>query len=66
MKASRKDASKIDRLSYSVDEIATAHGLSASFIRLEISRGRLRAIRAGRRVLIPRASLEAYFAAAEA
>lgn len=51
----------IERQSFSVIEVAEAHGLSPSFIRLEIARGRLRAMHAGRRVLIPRRSLDEYF-----
>jgi len=49
-----------DRLAYGVAELAQAIGVSKSLIRLEISRGRLRAVHAGQRVLIPAASIEAW------
>jgi excisionase family DNA binding protein len=45
-----------DRSSWSIEEVAKRNGLSAQFVRLEITRGRLRAKRVGRRVLILLAS----------
>ena len=48
------------RLAYGVGELAAMIGVSASFIRLEIVRGKLDTMRAGRRVLITRQSFEKY------
>jgi len=50
----------IERRAYSVDEIATALGVSAGFIRLEIARKNLSTVRAGRRVLILKDAFERY------
>jgi excisionase family DNA binding protein len=50
------------RLAFSIGEVAVALGVSASFVRLEIGRGKLKAKHAGRRVLIPRQALTAYMA----
>lgn len=44
----------VSRRAYSIAEVAIAYGLSKSFVRLEIARGRLKALRVGRRVVIPR------------
>ena len=41
------------RNAWSIAEVAKRNGLSRAFVRLEIARGRLRAKRMGRRVLIP-------------
>jgi excisionase family DNA binding protein len=49
-----------DRLTFGVIELANALGVCTGFVRLEISRGRLRAIKRGGRVLIPRLSVETY------
>jgi excisionase family DNA binding protein len=49
-----------DRLAYSLDEVANLAGLSVSFLRLEVARGRLRASRAGRRVLVSANELRSY------
>jgi excisionase family DNA binding protein len=46
-----------ERKAYSVAEIARQHGVSKAFVRLEIERGRLEAIRLGRRVLVPAESI---------
>ncbi len=56
---------KLPRMAYGIDEIAEALGVSGGFIRLELARGRLSAIRCGRRVLITRESFEKYSQAAE-
>ena len=40
------------RLAYSVLEVSRLTGLSASFVRLEIRRGNLRASKVGRRVIV--------------
>ncbi len=59
-------ASAPDRL-LSVDEAASALGLGRSLLYAEIGAGRLRSCRAGRRRLIPAASISDYIArAAEA
>jgi excisionase family DNA binding protein len=55
----------LPRVSYGIDEIAGALGVSASFIRLEIARKRLVSFRAGRRVLVPKSSFDAYTALAD-
>jgi len=49
-----------DRLAYAIEEVSQATGLSASFLRLEITRGNLKATRAGRRVLITSVELQRY------
>jgi len=41
------------RSAWSIREVARRNDLSAQFVRLEIARGKLRAKRIGRRVLIP-------------
>ena len=43
----------LERNALSVAETAATNGVSAGFIRLEIKRGHLKAVRAGRRVLVP-------------
>ena len=48
------------RLAWSVFETSSATGLSTGFIRKEIKAGRLRARRAGRRLLIMDADLRQY------
>ena len=52
--------SRAERLAYSLDEVAKMTGLSVSFLRLEVTRGRLRASRAGRRVLVSANELRSY------
>jgi excisionase family DNA binding protein len=49
-----------DRLAYGVQELAQRLGVSPSFVRLEIERGRLNSVRAGRRLLITRTEIERY------
>ena len=55
----------LPRVSYGIDEIAGALGVRASFVRLEIARKSLVSFRAGRRVLVPKASFDAYTALAD-
>jgi len=50
-----------DRVCFSVDEIAHAHGVSPALVRLEIARGNLRANRFGKRIVIPRDALDDYW-----
>jgi excisionase family DNA binding protein len=50
------------RMAFKVAEAASALGVSASFIRLEMSRGHLRATRLGRRVVLTKSELERYLA----
>lgn len=47
-----------DRLAYSVKEAAEALGVSEWIVREEIYRGRIFALNIGRRLIIPRWSLE--------
>jgi excisionase family DNA binding protein len=48
----------LERNALSVAETAATNGVSAGFIRLEIKRGHLKAVRAGRRVLVPVRAIE--------
>jgi excisionase family DNA binding protein len=48
------------RVSYTVDETAAATGLSPRSVRRAIWAGELRALRAGRRVLIPADAISEY------
>jgi excisionase family DNA binding protein len=50
-------SSQTQRLAYSVREAAESLGVSARTIVREIQRGRIRAIRIGRRVVVPAQSL---------
>ena len=50
----------VRRLMLSVDECAQAVGLSPRFVRMLIQRGQLRAIRIGKRVLVPVEELERF------
>lgn len=56
----------LKRLSYSIDEVAAMTGLSPRFVRTEVWAGRLRSIKAGRRVLIPARAIEEYLDALSA
>jgi excisionase family DNA binding protein len=49
-----------NKAAFSVEEVAKQTSLSKPFLRLEIRRGRLKAKRFGRRVLILKDDLEAY------
>jgi excisionase family DNA binding protein len=51
------------RLAWRVADLAEELGLSPSFVRLEITRGNLEAIRIGRRVLVLAAAVKSYLAA---
>ena len=51
-----------NRLTLSLDEVATQLGVSVGFLRLEIGRRKLRPIRLGRRVLIHREEISRYLA----
>jgi len=46
-----------ERAAYSVNEVAVRHGISPGLVRLEISRGRLKAGRIGRRVIVTEAQI---------
>jgi excisionase family DNA binding protein len=52
----------LPRVAFGIAEVADALGVSPGFIRLEIARKQLVAFRAGRRVLITKASFDAYTA----
>jgi len=49
-----------DRLAFSPIEFAKRIGRSTGFIRLEIARGRIKVVRHGRAILIPKESADAY------
>jgi excisionase family DNA binding protein len=49
-----------NRLTLSLDEVAHQLGVCVGFLRLEIGRGKLRATRLGRRVLIRSGEVERY------
>jgi excisionase family DNA binding protein len=53
------------RVAFSPKELARRYGVSVGVIRLEITRGNLRALRIGRRVVIPMEAVEAWLAAAK-
>ena len=48
------------RLAYFVDEISQMTGLSTQKVRRMIKAGELPSIRAGKRILVPRAALELF------
>jgi excisionase family DNA binding protein len=62
----RNSSSLEGRGALSVAEAAGWLGVSPNFLRLEIGRGRLRAARLGRRVVIVRTELDRYLAASQA
>ena len=47
-----------DRVAYSLNEVATQLGVSRDSVVRAISKGKIKVIRFGRRVLVPRAELE--------
>ncbi len=47
-----------ERIAYSVKEAASALGVSEWMVREEIRTGKIESIRMGKRILIPRATLE--------
>jgi excisionase family DNA binding protein len=49
--------SAVGRLTFSLAEAAKMIGVSERLLNYEVSRGRLRVVRVGRRVLIPRAEM---------
>jgi excisionase family DNA binding protein len=63
--ATRIQMQSVQRFALSVDETAAAVGLSSRYVRGLIADGRLRAIRTGRRVLVPIAELERFTRIAE-
>ncbi len=50
-----------ERRAYSIAEVAHQHGVSKGLVQLEIKRGCLKAIRLGRRVLIPSESIRQWW-----
>jgi excisionase family DNA binding protein len=48
----------LEKLSYSKDEAAFLTGLSVHTITRDVNLGRIKAVRYGRRILIPRAEVE--------
>jgi excisionase family DNA binding protein len=55
-----------ERLAVSIKEAAWRVSVSPSFLRLEISRGKLRSVRLGRRVLISESEIKRYLDASTA
>jgi hypothetical protein len=53
----------LQRIAYSLQELEDATSLSRRFLRLEIAKGRLHAIKIGARVLVLASELEAYLLA---
>ncbi len=51
----------LKRKAYSIAEVAQQHGLSRGFVRLEIKRGRLKALRLGRRRLISEEAIRDWY-----
>jgi excisionase family DNA binding protein len=56
------DDKQAERLTLSIEEAAWRLSVSPSFLRLEITRGRLRPVRLGRRVLIGELEIQRYLA----
>ncbi len=50
----------MDRLTMTVAEAAAAVGVHHLTLRKAIARGELRAVRVGRRIIVPRSALEAF------
>ena len=61
-----RESVDMTRLAYGVQELAQRLGVSPSFVRLEIQRGRLNSVRAGRRLLVTRTEIERYLSAGNA
>ena len=59
----RKEVRLDERLAFRVTELAKLLGVSASFLRLEIARRRLRPIRLGRRLVVIKPEVARYLAA---
>jgi excisionase family DNA binding protein len=57
------DDKQAERLTLSIEQAAWRLSVSPSFLRLEITRGRLRPVRLGRRVLIGESEIQRYLAA---
>lgn len=53
------------RLALTIAETAQVCGVSVPFVRLEIRRGNLRAVKLGRRVIVPIEALREWLAAGE-
>jgi len=51
-----------DRMAFRVTEAAVLIGVSTAFLRLELTRGNLKATRLGRRIVLMRGELERYLA----
>lgn len=56
----QESVTKFDKLAYSVEEISAQTTLSKAFVRNEITAGRLKAQRFGRRVLVLNEDLQNY------
>lgn len=54
------DPAKIERVAYSVKEARLALGIGETLIYDLLAQGRLRSVKAGRRILIPKSALEAF------
>lgn len=60
-----EDTADLQKMAYSIEEIAQQTSLSKPFLRLEIKRGRLNAKHFGRRVLVLSQDLKNYLNKAE-
>jgi excisionase family DNA binding protein len=56
----QKGENKESKFAFSVEDVARATTLSKAYVRNEIRAGHLKAIRAGRRVLVPASALDEY------
>jgi hypothetical protein len=55
-----KNTSSIEPFAFAIADAATACGVSAEFLRLEMKRGRLRPTRLGSRIVVTRTELMRY------
>lgn len=62
-KSMQQNGHKMERVAYSVQEIAEAIGAHPQTVRLEIARGNLRATRFARRLLVLKSEFDRYLAA---
>jgi excisionase family DNA binding protein len=58
-------AVELEKLAYSIDEVAEATGLSRSLIYDEMNAGHLQSVKVGRRRIITRQQLDAFLGTAE-
>ena len=58
-----KNTSDIEKMAYTIDEASAAFGISRSLLYTVVHRADFPTVRVGRRVLIPKKSLEAWLLA---